>query len=405
MSVPRLSRSRWGRTAVAAGVLLVLFVAFRSLRGRPVPSARVERKDLVATLVVNGRVLALRKTAVGSAVTARVTEVLVDEGARVAKGDVLARLDVSEAEAALAEARSRSAQAEAALAGLTTTSSRVAAEAHAQARLELEQARRDLQRAEALGRDGFVSDRDLEDARRAVDLAVSRETSAALTARSAAPGGAEERRVSAELAAARAAEAAASARLLLHSVRAPADGTVLTRTVERGDVVSPGTALFTVALDAETLLLAQPDERNLSSLSVGQRARASADAFPDRSFPAEVVLVSPGVDLARGTVDVRLRVPEPPPYLRPDMTLSVEIETGRKAGALVVPVASVLDPRAKPWVLVVEKGRAARRDVTLGLSGGEVAEVVAGLVEGEQVLLPAVPPVRAGERVRTVLSR
>lgn len=359
----------------------------------------------MATLVVNGRVLSLRKTAVGSAVTARVTEVLVDEGARVVKGDLLARLDVSEAEAALVEARSRRAQAEAALAELATTSSRVAAEAHAQALLELAQARRDLSRAEALGKDGLLSDRDLEDARRAVGLAVSRERSAALTARSAAPGGAEERRVTAEVAAARAAEAAAAARLALHSVEAPADGTVLTRTVERGDVVTPGTALFTVALDAETLLLAQPDERNLASLSVGQRARASADAFADRSFPAEVVLVSPGVDLAKGTVDVRLRVPEPPPYLRPDMTLSVEIETGRKASALVVPVASVLDPRTKPWVLVVEGGRAARRDVTLGLLGGDVAEVVAGLAEGEPVLLPEVPPVLPGERVRTVLSR
>lgn len=405
MNAPRLPRSRALRALLLGGAVLVLALAFRSLRARAVPAARVARTDLVATLVVNGRVLALRRAAVGSAVTARVVDVLVEEGARVRAGQLLARLDDTEAAAAAAEARSRRAQAEASLSELTTTSSGVAAEALAQARLDLDQARRELSRIEALARDGFVPSRDVEDARRGVEMAESRAKSAALTAASAAPGGAEERRVRAELAASRAAEEGTRAREKLLAVAAPADGTVLTRSVEKGDVATPGRTLFTLALDAETLLLAQPDERNLSSLRVGQPARASADAFPAESFAAEVVLVSPGVDPAKGTVDVRLRVPDPPAYLRPDMTLSVQIETGRKAGALTVPLPAISDARTAPWVLVASGGRAERRAVTLGLSGGETAEVLTGLTEGETVLLPAVPPVGDGERVRPVVPR
>ncbi len=115
---------------------------------------------------------------------------------------------------------------------------------------------------------------------------------------------------------------AAAARLSQLRVLAPEPGVVLVRAVEPGDVVSPGKALLTLALDRETQILAQPDEKNLPALRVGQKARASADAFPDRSFPAEVISISPGVDVARGTVDVKLRVPAPPDELKTDMTLS-----------------------------------------------------------------------------------
>ena len=385
---------RRSRTARYGGALLLVLVAswgLRTLRGRPVEAARVGRKDLLETLVVNGRVLARSKAALGSPVASRVLDVLFEEGDRVKAGQLLVRLDDREAAAAVAEAR-------ALLERTRGADRRAAEEARAQAALRLELADRELARVAALRTDGFVSEQQADDARKVRDLARSELAAGAAKARAAAPGGEDER-------AAESALRAAEARLALLRVTAPEPGVVLVRSVEPGDVVPPGKVLVTMALDRETQILAQPDERNLPSLRVGQKARASADAYPDRSFAAEVISVAPGVDLARGTVDVKLRVPDPPPDLRTDMTLSVELEVGRKEKVLVVPLEAVRDAATAPWVWSVRGRRAARTPVRLGARGGNVAEVVEGLSEGDIVVRRPRDVARDGESVRAVLPQ
>ncbi len=388
MPIP-LRRTR--ATLAGAGILLLGLLAFgvRSVRGRPVEAVRVTRQDLLETLVVSGRVLARSKASLGSTVTGRVEAVLVEEGARVTAGQLLVRLDEREAAAALAEARTR-------LEKVRGTDRRSIEEERTQAALGLAIEERQLSRIATLRAEGFVSEREEDDARKARDLARSVLAAATAKAASASAGGADER-------AAAAAVAAAEARLSQLRILAPEPGgVVLVRAVEPGDVVSPGKALLTMALDRETQLLAQPDEKNLPALRVGQKARASADAFPDRSFPAEVISISPGVDVARGTVDVKLRVPDPPGELRTDMTLSVELEVGRRDRVLVVPLEAVRDAASEPWVLAIRSRRAVRTPVTLGARGGAVAEVLKGLAEGDLVVrLPV--KTKDGQRVRALV--
>ncbi len=387
MSIP-LPRSRAARAG--AGVVAFLLLAFgvHALRGRPVEAVRVARQDLLETLVVSGRVLARSKAALGSPVAGRVEKVLVEEGDRVKAGQLLVRLDEREAAASVAEARAR-------LERLRGADRRSAEEERRQSALRLAIEERQLARVASLRREGFVSEREEDDARQARDLARSALAAATERSRAAATGGADER-------AALAALESAEARLSQLRVLAPEPALVLVRSVEPGDVVSPGKVLLTLALDRETQLIAQPDEKNLPSLRVGQKARASADAFPDRSFAAEVISISPGVDLARGTVDVKLRVPDPPAELRTDMTLSVELEVGQRKGVLVVPLESVSDAASEPSVLAIRGRRAVRTPVTLGARGGGVAEVVKGLAEGDLVVrLPG--KTKAGQRVRGVV--
>jgi HlyD family secretion protein len=387
MPIP-LPRSRVARAASVVILLVLATLGVRSLRGRPVEAVRVTRQDLLETLVVSGRVLARSKASLGSTVTARVESVLVEEGDRVRAGQLLVRLDDREAAAALAEARARLEQSRG-------TDRRSAEEERTQATLKLAIEQRQLARIAALRSEGFVSEREEDDTRQARDLARSAVAAATEKARSAAAGGADER-------SAAAAVAAAEARLAQLGVLAPGPGVVLVRAVEPGDVVSPGKALLTLALDRETQILAQPDEKNLPALRVGQKARASADAFPDRSFTAEVISISPGVDLARGTVDVKLRVPDPPDDLRTDMTLSVELEVGKRSGVLVVPLESVRDAASEPWVLAFRGRKAVRIPVTLGARGGAIAEVLKGLADGDLVVRQP-GKVKDGQRVRVVL--
>jgi HlyD family secretion protein len=268
-----------------------------------------------------------------------------------------------------------------------------------QAELEVGKAERDLERMRKLAGEGAASPAQLDEAEKAVGVARSRVEAAAVQAADAAGEGAEVRLTAAALRQAQGAEAVARARLDETQLRARAPGRVLTRDVERGDVVSPGRVLLVLAEDGATRLVVQPDEKNLALLRVGQGAEAVADAFPDRPFRCAVSWIAPGVDAARGTVEVRLEVPEPPPFLRTDMTVSVNVEVGRRADALVVAADAVRDAATDPWVLRIESGRAVRRPVRVGLRGEGAVEVLGGLEPGDAVIAPAAS-VGPGARVR-----
>jgi HlyD family secretion protein len=108
----------------------------------------------------------------------------------------------------------------------------------------------------------------------------------------------------------------------------------------------------------------------------------------------------------RGTVEVRLRVGDPPPFLRPDMTVSVNVEVGRRAGALVLPADALRESAAgEPWVLAVRGGRTERRPVAVGLKGEGLVEVRGGVAEGDVVVPTSALGVAAGQRVRARATR
>jgi len=97
---------------------------------------------------------------------------------------------------------------------------------------------------------------------------------------------------------------------------------------------------------------------------------------------------------------VKLDVENPPDFLRPDLTVSVNVETGRDPQALVLAAGAIRDPGASPWALVVRDGKASRQPVTLGIRGDGRVQVLTGLAPGEWVISPAAE-VGPGRRVRT----
>jgi HlyD family secretion protein len=150
-------------------------------------------------------------------------------------------------------------------------------------------------------------------------------------------------------------------------------------------------------------LVVQIDEKNLGLLSLGQKARASADAFSSQRFDAELSFINPGVDAQRGSVEVKLRVPQPPAYLKQDMTVSVEIEVARRPAALVLPTDALHDvSSALPWVFRVVNGKVQKTPVTLGLKGASHCEVLSGLAIGEKVVIHAEKSLKNLVRVRSI---
>jgi HlyD family secretion protein len=391
------TRRRKVATAVLAG--FVALVGLRSVRGKEVAAWPVELRPVVQRVVSSGRVRPPARVGLASLLVGRVAAVNVREGDRVAAGQVLVQLQDAEAAATLRQALGRVEEAAARLEQVRGVSGRLAAEGLRQAELRVADAEAVLARTRQLSDAGGTSQAALEDAERAVAVARSQRDAAAAQAGSTSSG-AEARLTAAALSQAEAARALAAAKLEETRIRAPAAGLVLTRDVEPGAVVAAGALLLAMVVDGEVQLSAQVDEKNLAFLRPGLAARATADAFPGEGFAAEVATVSPSVDPARGTVEVRFRVPKPPPFLRADMTVSVNVDVGQREKALVVPTEAVRDPTGDPWVLAVAAGRAERRAVRLGLRGDALVEIVAGLAEGDAVIAPAAGWIEPGTRVR-----
>ncbi len=371
-------------------VLLMLAVGFALVRwwqGPLLPGYSIASMPLVQTVVATGRVVTVSRAQVGSEITSVVLERRVQEGDRVARGDVLLVLKSDEIAAQVR-------QAETALNELVTSTRPQAAVDLANAKVQLEQARREAQRRRNLTEPGILSTEEKEQAEKAERLARNNFESARLRAAALAPGKVEETLLRERLAALR-------AQLAKTQIRAEVAGTVLTRNVEPGDLVQPGRTLLTIALDGSTEIRVPLDERNLPQLALQQNAAVIADAYPDQPFPARINFIAPSIDPQRGTVEVRLAVDPVPEFLRQDMTVSVNIETAKRERALAIPndaLARVQGNQAV--VLLVRDGKIQRQQITLGLRGLAMSEVTAGLKAGDHVLADAESSLVDGTRVR-----
>jgi HlyD family secretion protein len=391
----------WVVVAIAAAAAIVL--ALRA-RGPVVRATRAVRKDLEQHVVASGRVRVPTRVQIAAQTAGLVTAVGTAEGQHVKAGDLLVQIDDREQTAAVAQAEAAVKQASARVDQLRRVGAIVATQALREAEANLERARADLERAQKLVAAAAVPAIELENANRALDIARAQRAAAEAQQLAAEPMGADSRVALTALLQAQAQLAGANARLAQTRITALHDGTVLARSVEPGDVVQPSQTLLVVAADAEVELVFQSDERNLASLRVGQDARASADAYPQQVFAAKVTYIAPSIDPARGTVEVRLAVAEPPRELKPDMTVSIDLLVAARRAVLTVPSEVVHGAAtATPWVLTVEDGRAVRHDVTLGIRGEGSTEILAGLAEDARVIYPGGAPLAPGAHVRAEL--
>jgi HlyD family secretion protein len=387
IGVMRLPAKPW---LIVVPVLLVMaaFMAWRTLRGPELPGYLPEKQPLVQTVVATGRVISTSRVQVGSEITATVVERRRKEGDRVKPGDVLVVLRADDLGARVREA-------EAALQELLASTRPEAQAALRQAEAQLAQAMRERQRRATLLERALVARETVEQAEETETIAREAVAQARSRAAAAAQGGTLEQQARERLAAARAAFAKTE-------LRATVAGTVLTRNVEPGDLVQPGRVLMEIARDGVTEIEVPVDEKNLAVLALGQKARCVTDAFPDKPFAATLSYIAPSVDTQRGSIDIRLRAEPPPDFLRQDMTVSVNVETGRRDSALAVPNDALRDAQGdRAQVLVLRDGRVRAAAVRIGLRGQSSSEVTEGLQAGDQVLANAASTtVAEGARAR-----
>jgi len=382
--VPAAKTIRRALLLIIPVLLLAGWMIWRQLQGPELPGYRLETRPLVQRVVASGEVDSQSLAQVGSEITGVIAVRHVREGDAVKAGDLLRGLRAD-------GRRPRLREAEAALQQLIDSSRPQAQATLREAQNNLEQADRELRRRETLFERKLLASEALEQARRATLTARVVRDRARLAAAAVGEGGSEEQVLRQRLEAAR-------ANLAKARIHAQVDGIVQTREVEPGDLVQPGRTLLTIARSGSSEILLPLDEKNLAPIELGQAARIIADAYPDRVLPARVSFIAPSVDTARGTIDVHLDLLEPADFLRQGMTVSVNIETGRREQALVLP-NDALRARdgTRAQVLRVNDGVVERVSVRLGMLGTALSEVSEGLAAGDLVLIG---DAKEGQRVR-----
>lgn len=387
--------------AVLLTLLAIAYLARNRLLGTPVEAYATQNTGLRQTVVASGRVITPQRVSVASKVIGRVKSIPVTEGEKVSRGQLLIQLDSQDELASIAQAGTSIDQAQAKLQQQREVALPAAMEGLKKAEADVRQLKNQYERVADLKKRNFVSQMQLDEARRNLDVAVSQRQTAQLQVQTNQSKGGDSALILAGLAQARANLKSLQVRLEQDSIRAPSDGVLIKRDIEPGDIVQPGVSLMTLAVSGEIQIEIQLDEKNLAKLAIGQKALGSADAFPEQTFEAVVNYINPGIDATRGSVEIKLRILNPPDYLRQDMTVSVDIETAHKTMALVVPSEAVRDANSDaPWVLVVRDKRTVHQNVGIGLRGDNQTEITSGLVTNEPVILSSVGTIVAGQRVR-----
>lgn len=354
-------------------LFVVVFVIFRSVFA-PVPE--VESTSVVLTspaqsialLNASGYVVAQRKAAIASKGTGRLVRLTVQEGDRVKKNTIIGQLEDSDVQAARAQAKANLAVSQA----------------------DLVDAKQTLERTRHLFASSLSSQADLDAAQARYD------------------------RVVASIAYGEAAVEAADVAIENTLIRAPFDGTVLTKDADVGEVIAPFStstssrgAVVTIADMGSLEVEADVSESNIEQIKPGQPCEITLDAFPGKRYRGEVNKIVPTVDRAKATVKTKVKFLERDDSVLPEMSAKVaflsealsESAVAQKPKLSVAPSA-VLTRDGKKIVFVIKEETVTETPVTLGGSVGNLVEVIDGVRAGDRVVLKPADNLHTGSRVK-----
>ena len=401
--LPNIAKRYFGRLLILFTIVaLVTAFGSRVVLGPKIPAALVVQRDFIQTIVATGHVETPHRISVGSQIVGVVKNIPVSEGQIVQAGQVLIELDDAEWRAAAQQADMLVLQAQARLRQVHEVQAPVAAQSLVQAEINVSYAEKQWHRNVDLFTKSFISQVALDEAKKNVDLTQAQLQTAKKQVQTTHPTGSDYQIAATALSQAEANSKVAYSRRQHTIIKTPIAGTLISRDVETGDVVQAGKALMTLSPSGATQLVVQIDEKNLPLLVLGQLARASADAYPTLNFSAAISYINPSVDLQRGSVEIKLNVPEPPVYLRQDMTVSVDIQVVTRLRALLVPTNTIHDVKGRqPWVLKVADGKARKQVLRVGLQSAGMSEVLSGLSVNDRVLT-FTNEVNEGDRIRPI---
>ncbi|MFZ1391779.1 MAG: efflux RND transporter periplasmic adaptor subunit [Dokdonella sp.] len=295
--------------------------------GLPVETAHVEQGELTARYAATATLQAEHEAKLVSEVPGTVLELLVEEGARVSKGQLLARIDA------------------------------------AHSRLQLREAEADLQRR-----------------KNDVDRGEK------LLARKLIPATTHDQAES-DYAVRRAEVAIARVTVNKAEIRAPFDGVITRRWIKQGQLLAANDAVFDMADFADLRAELRVPERDAVALATGQPVTFTVDALAARRFDAKIERIAPIVDGNSGTVKVTVRVDNRDRTLRPGLFARMDVAFLHLANAVLMPKAAVLGNRDAAIAYVVKEGKARRTPIRTGHENGSRVQILEGVDAGAEVVV------------------
>ena len=337
----------------------------------------VTTQDWPTSYEATGTIRARTTATISSKVMGYVQQVSVQVGDRVRQGQELITLDARDLDVSLRRAEAGGAEVQSAIPELEN--------ATAAAKANLDLAQTTFKRMEELASKKSISNQELDEA------------SARLKAAQANYDMVRSRRsqINSKMAVVEQEVRAAGIMRDYAKLAAPFSGVVITRTVEPGNLATPGVPLLTIERDGLYRLEASVDESKLATVRVGQAVEVVLEA--DRKLNARVSEIVPSVDAASRTYIVKLDLPATP-QLRTGMFGRAIFPLGMQK-VVAVPLAALMERGQLQSVYVVEDGVAHTRLVTTGRRTSGAVEVLSGLNAGEKVVLPVPAGLQDGSRV------
>jgi HlyD family secretion protein len=399
VAASRKSRKFWIWLSLG-GVVVVLLGGFgltRLVKGTtldPNKLGKVTKGDVARSVVATGKIQPITKVEVKSKASGIVERLYIDINNVVKKGQPLAQLDQEEIQAQVSAQRAQLASTEA---NVTTLEANIEQDKVNAAAPDLPMYKASFDRYLEMQKEGIVSRQALDDS--------NRDYLAALTKRNSAQAQIGVDTAKLKQARAQVMQSQASLKQLEEqlgytTIIAPMDGVILSRDVEIGDAVSSilvlgstATLVMTEGDTTEVYVQGKVDEADIAHVYMSQPARIKVESFRDRLFNGKVTKIAPmGVEKDNVTTfEVRVSINNPGGELKANMTANAEILLDEHKGVLTVPESAVMyDAQKNALVEIPDKSQKEGKrkvPVKIGLSNGNVTEIISGLKEGQQVVL------------------
>lgn len=314
-------------------------------RKLPVEIAVAKKGAISSWIITTATLEPEKQVTVLSETSGVVAKLMVEEGAQVSDGQVLAVLSDSQKQVALQKAE-----------------------------IKLQNAKQELQRKQTSYDQKIISQSDYDKAKYDTDLAQSEQKDAQVQVD----------------------------RLV---IRAPFAGVVTERFIQLGQNISNGTQLFTL-LDRNPLKARiYLPEKEVFELTKNQTVSLALNAQKNVKFEGTIDQINPAVDTKTGTVKVTVKVEKAPDAVRPGSFVDVRLVTQRHDNALLIPKKALVEEAGEQYVFLISNNLAAKRTVRVGFTDDESAEVLSGIKQGESVVVAGQGSLRDGVKTETVATR
>jgi len=346
-----------------------------------------------------GDIVPQAQVTIYSKVQGWVEKINVREGDRVKAGEVLVTLDSREAQATVAQAKASLEAAAARLKQVKATSEEAVQSQIQQTKANLELAESDLKRAQDLHQKNFIARQQLDEARTKYNVAKANYDLAQNSIR--------QKTWENEIALAEAQVQLAKATLDLNQAQlanliilSPMNGGVTKRYVDPGTMVKDTTPILNLMDLSEMKLVVNVIEREFILLQKGQTVAVTVTAFPNRTFPGRISVITPALELQSRTAEIQISIPNPGYVLNPGMFGRAEILLRSDPHATLVPIQALVSQGGKDVVYVVKDGKAFARTVQKGLIKDTFVEILQGVKAGEKVVIAGQDALKDGSPVQ-----